>query len=305
MAYPGNPSKGPAGFEKAPLSSEDFERLATSFRPSWELDEAPFTGAGSLSAADVRSLQGGGTRPEIRASVQAAINGSYAPAKPTLGQAEPSTKVIVEPAAAAAPPPPPPPPPPAADRPRVVASAGPWAASPAPPFLAPDAQAPVPSGARVPQSRVTTVRPPRPRAESEPVFQGARPKTGLWIGLGAGALAVLGGVVWLASSGGSGPEKAAAIPEPAAIAPEKTPSIPPPPPEPVAAAPRAQPAPAAPPVFAATALPQASPPAGAAPAHAVAMSPPAPHPAASPPPAPKPATASRPKGPTIVRDVPF
>jgi hypothetical protein len=53
-------------------------------------------------------------------------------------------------------------------------------------------------------------------------------------------------------------------------------------------------------VIAATALPQVP-----APAYHAAMPTPAPHPAASPPAASKPATASRPKGPTIVRDVPF
>src|SRR5271166_642101 len=87
MAYPGSPPKGPVPFEKAPLTPDDFERLATAFRPSWELDEAPFTGAGTLSAGDVRALQGGGTHADVRAHAFSALttaqsaHANHAPAK--------------------------------------------------------------------------------------------------------------------------------------------------------------------------------------------------------------------------------
>lgn len=301
MAYPGNPPKGPAGFEKAPLTPDDFERLATAFRPSWELDDAPFTGAGTLSTADIRALQGGGTHADVRATAQQAVaNVSHAPPKPVITVDDPTTKVIIDPAVVA-----PPVAAPVPERPKVIASAGPWTAAAAP---APGVQAPTSN----PSTRVITVRPPRPRVETEPTFAPPGAKKGVWIGVGAAAIAVIGGVVWLSSSGSS--DKSAAAPPPAETVHEKAqPSIPPPPPEQVAVAPRPQatPAPAAPtpPVVAATSLPQvpASPPAAQPASHAVAAAPPpAPHPVASPPPAPpKPATASRPKGPTIVRDLPF
>src|ERR1700678_4438006 len=121
MAYQGDPvSKGPAGFENAPLTPDDLERLATAFRPSWELDEAPFTGAGSLSAADVQALQAGGTHADVRAATHIASS-AFPPAR-TAARGEPAESMVVaEPVVA---PPPPPPPPPAAS---------PWAPVPAAP----------------------------------------------------------------------------------------------------------------------------------------------------------------------------
>ncbi len=310
MAYPGNPPKGPAGFEKAPLTPDDFERLATAFRPSWELDEAPFTGAGALSTADIRALQGGGTHADVRATAQQAVsNGSHAPPKPAVAVDEPATKVIIDPAVRRA-------------RIRCARSYARAVCARAPQGhrlrravdcgLGPCAERPgaVRRELGAASSRVITVRPPRPRVETGPTFEPPGSKKGLWIGVGAAALALIGGVVWLASSGGS--DKPVAAPQPAETVQEKVqPSIPPPPPEAVAATPKPQPTPApappTPPVVAATSLPQAPPlPATPPPSHAAVAAAPAPHPVASPPPAPpKPATASRPKGPTIVRDVPF
>jgi len=69
----------------APLPPGDFERLerlATAFRASWELDDAPFTGAGSLSPADVRALQGGGTHAEVRATVPGSFSSPTTAAPP-------------------------------------------------------------------------------------------------------------------------------------------------------------------------------------------------------------------------------
>src|SRR3954454_11422276 len=76
MAYPGDPAgpvaKGDGSFAGGRLTPDDFDQLASAFRPSWEFDDAPFTGPGSLSPTDVRALQGGGgTSADIRAAVQA------------------------------------------------------------------------------------------------------------------------------------------------------------------------------------------------------------------------------------------
>jgi hypothetical protein len=313
MAYPGSPPKGPAPFEN-PLTPADFdrlERLATSFRPSWELDEAPFTGAGTLSAGDIRALQGGGTHVDVRAAL-ATAQASHAPAKPAAALDEPANKVIVDPSLVA--------PPMSArpDRPNPASSAGPWAASTAMPPLATAGPArasnrpPAPTGpaGTVPSTQRITARPPRPAFATEPSLSigTKKSKMGLVLGAAGAAVVLVGGVMWLASGGS---DKPVAAPVPTETTAEKVlPSIPPPPPETVAAN-AAPPASAAArpvamspvPVIAATALPQA--PAASPPPARAAMATPAPHPAASPAPAPKPATASRPKGPTIVRDVPF
>jgi hypothetical protein len=302
MAFPGNPSKGPAGFGTAPLTPEDFERLATAFRPSWELDEAPFTGAGVLSPADIQALQGGGTLAAVRATAGSlGSNGSHPPPKATVPLDAPTDKVIVDVTSA---------PPPTVqvvpERPRVVASAGPWAAASGAEFTVP--------AAPMPQSKVITVRPPAPRPSlpSDAAFPKPASKTGLWAAVGGAAVLVVGGIIWLGSSGSESANKAAPLPAPTQKVPDRTASIPPPPPEPVAAAVPVQaaaaPAPAAPPsppVVAATSLPPAPLAANPPPTpRAVVMNAPAPHPVSSPPPAPKAPTASRPKA-TIVRDVPF
>src|ERR1700733_7114119 len=81
MAYPGdfsNPvAKGLGGQQSTRLTTDDLEQLAAAFRPSWELDDAPFTGAGTMSPADVRALQsGGGTHAEVGPAAQSP-NGAY------------------------------------------------------------------------------------------------------------------------------------------------------------------------------------------------------------------------------------
>lgn len=328
MAYPGSPPKGSGLLESAPLTPDDFERLATAFRPCWELDEAPFSGAGSLSPSEIRALQGGGTHADVGATALTAAHASHAPAKPMIGAQEPVNKVIVSPDSVR-------PPPPAAERPVVLQSPGPWAAAspaavvPAPGSMRPPAPAmgsrpPPPGPLSAPVAAVAAKSPAmpplRPSLATDPSFSNLKkPNTKLFAAMG-GAVVVVGAIIWLAS-GGSDKDKPAPIPAVAETIAEKPhPSIPPPPPEDTVAAAAAAPAapPAAalpsrpvltqpqaaaapPPVVAATALPQAP----AAMAQRAAP-PPAPHPAAAPPPpAPKPATASRGKGPTIVRDVPF
>jgi hypothetical protein len=62
MAHPEGPSDsnrgegGGAGAKE--LSPEDFDRLASIFRPSWKLDDAPFTTGASFSKDELQALQG-------------------------------------------------------------------------------------------------------------------------------------------------------------------------------------------------------------------------------------------------------
>ena len=328
MAHPAEPgSKAPSPFSTGRLTPDEADRLAATFRPSWELDDAPFTGPGVLSEADLRALQGGGTHADVRATVQAgahASNGTHAvPVPATSG--EPENSVIIDrsitsqdiaaPAQPRSAPPKPgatmlgmaPPPPPQAI-PQPVAPA------PAPP-PPPVASRPPPRSQRpqAPQFHVGPPTPPKARPAVSvdlDVSYPKKPKTGLWLGLGAGGVAVLGLVVWLVSSSGSS-EKAAPPPTETHAAEDKLSTIPPPPPVTAAAtaattaapppaattaAPVPTPAPAPIPTTPVAALPQAAP----VPTHAPAAAPRANYGA----PAPRP--AGRPKGgQTIVRDVPF
>jgi hypothetical protein len=53
------------------LSPEDAERLASTFRPIWDLDDAPFAQGSTLSAADIDALAGGaGIAPSVRSTEQ-------------------------------------------------------------------------------------------------------------------------------------------------------------------------------------------------------------------------------------------
>ena len=82
MAPPGDPSD-PTGasegtFAAAELTADDFERLSTAFRPSWELDMAPFTGPGVVSPSEIRALHGGEVHADVRATIAStrSANGS-------------------------------------------------------------------------------------------------------------------------------------------------------------------------------------------------------------------------------------
>jgi hypothetical protein len=61
-----NAAQNAPKFQIGKLSPEDAERLATSFHPAWELDDAPFAQGNGLSAADVDALAAGGVAPVIR-----------------------------------------------------------------------------------------------------------------------------------------------------------------------------------------------------------------------------------------------
>src|SRR5580698_1810180 len=232
MAYPGEPSgpaaKGSGTFAGGRLSADDFDQLAAAFRPSWELDEAPFVGAGTMSPADLHALQGtGGTHADIRAVARAAaapvVNG-HAPSKAPAPSHEPEDSVIIDRSLTADVAPP--------VQPR------PQLAPPAVAVVAPR------SPDRLAQTRIIQ-RPaivPAPR-ESTGSFD-ARALRGskrpLWIGLGVGAVALVAVGLWTASGSSSAPSPAPPVVTVTKAAPP--PDIPPPPPEttptPVAPPPR-------------------------------------------------------------------
>ena len=328
MAHPADIApKAPAAFASGRLSPEEAERLASTFRPSWELDDAPFTGPGALSEADRRALQGGGTHADVRAVAQSgghavahASNGAHAPPPPTQSH-EPENSVIIDRSITADAP--------AAAAPKAVAASKPGAtmvgiapppALQAAPMVAPAQPVPEPpqAPARPPLAPISR-RPPAPafqvppaRAKAVSVDVGEsypkKSKAGLWVGVGLGGLAAIGLVAWLAMSPGSS-EKATAPQPTATKAPDdKLSAVPPPPPATVATAdsppPAAQaaaplPTPAATPIptTPVAALPQA------VPTHAAAAFQPRPTYGGG---GPAPRPAGKPKGgQTIVRDVPF
>jgi hypothetical protein len=334
MASPADPApKAPAAFANARLSLDDAERLAATFRPSWELDDAPFTGAGSLSPSDLQALQGGGTHADVRAVAAHGSNGTHAPATPAAAGHEVDDSVIIDRSITA----------------EDIAPQGPGVkvgatmmgmpspqlqqqppVAQAPVHLAPQAapQAPLQTAPRAPITR----RPAAPSFNvSPPVQARARPvsvdlepgfprksKAGLFVGVAAAAAILIGGAVWLIASPGSS-EKVAPIPTVNKPLEDKLSSVPPPPPETAA---QAQPAPTAttaapPPATTAaaapptpipttpvTALPQATTAAPAPTRPVTAAAAPRPN-YGSAPATPAPRPAARKPGQTIVRDVPF
>ena len=62
-------AKPEAGFESSGLSPDEADRLAASFKPSWEFDEAPFTQASALPHAALEALEGGGVNSEVRGNL--------------------------------------------------------------------------------------------------------------------------------------------------------------------------------------------------------------------------------------------
>jgi hypothetical protein len=312
MAPPTDPPN-PAGatasaFVNARLSVDEAERLAATFRPSWEPDGARLWGPeattdpGGHAATD---LHGADVHAEVRA-----LNGSHAPAPSTVLD-EPRSSVILDPSitvdASGAP------------------AQGPTAAGaqPVPQSQTPTRRARVPATAQ-PRAGFP-VSAPRARVVSldlSDVEYAKRSKKGILIIVGAAAALLVGVGVWMASSGG---EKEAAPLAPstqkttpaATETPRATPrtppaqttiaqpaAIPPPPQAPV-------PPPAAQPVAAAATIPPPAPP---TPPVAPPPPPPPPRlvvPAAprpptwTPPPAPRPVARPKAGGTTIVRDVPF
>jgi hypothetical protein len=296
MAFPVEVAKGPTRLKGMPRTADDFERLATAFRPAWELDDGPFTGPGTLSASDVQALHGGGPNAELRAAKAQALNGDHAAPKPVASTA-PVASIIVEPALAPATPEAPPPP-------SLAETLAAMAMSrPAP---APAAWAPPPSHPwqPLPASRAPTPTPTLPPArgrtlsiDGESSASFARPsKKPLWIGAGL-MVVVLAAGVRVISGGHDKPAPALeATAKPVENA--RVYAIPPPPPETATAAVAPVPAPV---VSATVAALPAAPPVAAPPpvAHVVPATQPAARPVYAPArPAPR-------KAPSIVRDVPF
>ena len=264
--------------------------MAATFRPSWELGEAAFSGpAGSLLESHVPSHEvpphQGASAPHRNlngAHIERASSGAGA----TLIMRPPEHSVIVDPSVIR-------------PLPGLPSRQAPSASRTAPPSNRP---APTSVTARFP-------------ADDEPVVA-KRSKTGMWIGIAAVVVAIVGGGVWLSSSaeekrterpvGAETPTstktRLAATPPEASSA-SRVPTAIEPPPHPVAPATTTASAPAV-----QVPMPTPPPPSPAAPPRAAAWAPrqssaatwPPPAPAARPP-------ASRPKGgnATIVRDVPF
>ncbi len=340
MASPADPApKAPAAFANARLSLDDAERLAATFRPSWELDDATFTGAGSLSPSDLQALQGGGTHGDVRAAAAHGSNGTHAPAAPAAAEVEnsviidrsitaqdiaqqrpspkPGTTMMGMPGPQPQPQPQPPP-----QQPTTTLAMPHVAAPVAAQTLPQTAQraAPITRRPAAPNFNVSPPASARARPVSvdlEPGFP-KKSRAGLFMGVAAAAAIVVGGAVWLIASPGSGEKAAAPIPTVNKPLEDRLSAVPPPPPETAA---QAQPPPpattAAPPPPPATtaaasppapipttpvaALPQAA--AAPAPTRAVAVAPRPNYGSAAASPAPRP--AARKPGQTIVRDVPF
>jgi hypothetical protein len=299
MAYPNDPSSPapgePGAFANARLSPDEFERLANAFRPSWELDDAPFTGAASFSPADLRALQGGGTRADVRSVTQAA-NGGYPPPVVAAPQWPEAGAVADRPMPPVDVVPPPPPVARPSSPPLARPSAPPLDLSPRPRLV----------NRAVQMQAASIARDRAPSMDLEEPFP-RRSKTPLWIGIGAATLALIVVGVWAVSGHGTDKSPAPTVLSVDMRAQDNAPPIPPPPPE-TATTVQASPPPPTPrptaaatptpviPTTAVTALPVAP-----LPARVVAASPPRP---VYTPPAPRP--TPRPKGgSTIVRDVPF
>jgi hypothetical protein len=285
------------------LTPDDFDQLAAAFRPSWEFDDAPFTGPGSLSPSELQVLQAaGGTLADVRAAAPL-TNGVHAHEVPRAApvSAEPEDSVIVQPAAPAI------------------------APTPAPtPFGPPVAVAPAPAPSfkpaspdRLAQTRIVhrAAAAIPPSRDSTGSFDAVRPsKKPIWIGLGVVAVAAAAFGVYTATKGPEAPETPVATATAATTA-APTADIPPPPETTTQAA-----APAPPPATTSTiktipvsALAQVPAPVPTntpvIPVSRLPVAPAAPPPAAPRPVAPvAPRPAPRPKaggGGTIVHDVPF
>ncbi|HEY6460190.1 MAG TPA: hypothetical protein VIY73_08560 [Polyangiaceae bacterium] len=329
MAHPADTGpKAPGAFAHGRLSPDDADRLATMFRPSWELDDAPFTGPGTLEPSEMRALQGGGVHADVRETAQStayASNGSHAlpAAQPSH---EPEDSVVIDRSITAqdiAPPPGP--------RPVPVKATGTilGMAAPPPPQAAPQ---PAPAVAQAPPPPPVPSRPPpsqRPKAPQFTVGPPTPPKakpvaidldvsypkksrTPLYAALGGAGALVVGLIVWGVSSSGSSDKAAEPVPAMTATVEDKAASIPPPPPATATAtqATAATTVAAAPPPATTTAPPAPAPvpipqtPVGARPTAAPV---PTHAPAAYTPPRSYGAPAAHPAGKkaTIVRDVPF
>ena len=195
------------------LTAEEAERLAASFRPAWELDDAPFQEGSALSAADMAALEGGGVNSDVR---RATPQVGTAPPRAHV-DSSPDSSIIVDvdmPSAPEAPP-----------TPRMM--------MPAPQPEARPRQAPPPHHQALPGSLpITERRPPPPRvaqaADSGEYVPIKKSNKGLFIGIG-GVIALIAGVLVIRSVTSEGPKPKAAAVEAATQPTQQGVSIPPPP----------------------------------------------------------------------------
>jgi hypothetical protein len=204
------------------LTPEEAERLASTFRPVWELDDAPFAQGSALSASDVDALgAGAGVAPSVRNNEQHygtfEIKTQVTPPPRVPGPAEPKVEIAVDVEPEPAPPPP-----------QVVAQAQPQ----------PQPQAAPRRAYTPPQAPPTPVRMSRDAAGSGEFVPVKKSNTGLILAV-IGVVAIVGGIVGLrAMMSGSKASTAttATTSEPTHEA--TTAAIPPPPPETAATQPQ-------------------------------------------------------------------
>jgi len=279
--------KPEVSFESSGLSPEEAERLAASFKPSWEFDDAPFTQATGLPQSDLEELEAGGVNSDVRRNMRVrdsersqAVSAHAVPQRVQTN--EPEVSVIIDRSITAPSEEPPRPPPPSARPPAPVPS----------PFAAQMAAA-----ALAPNRIVAPVARSRMNADESLELPASLKKSnkGLFIGVGAAAAAAVLVFAVRAATGSSDtppPTPAVATAQASDTSRAATANIPP---VPAGATVAAAPAPAPP-----------------TPSHAAAPQPmPKPAPHAAPPPAP-PQHHSAPRqqapkatGGGIVRDNPF
>ena len=268
--------KPEVSFESSGLSPEEAERLAASFKPSWEFDDAPFTQATGLPQSDLEELEAGGVNSDVRRNMRVrdsersqAVSAHAVPQRVQTN--EPEVSVIIDRSITAPSEQPPRPPPPSARPPAPVPS----------PFAAQMAAA-----ALAPNRIVAPVARSRMNADESLELPASLKKSnkGLFIGVGAAAAAAVLVFAVRAATGSSDtppPTPAVATAQASDTSRAATANIPP-----VPAAPAAT---TAPPPASRTMLP-----AGATVAAAPAPAPPTPSHAAAPQPMPKPAPHAAP-----------
>jgi hypothetical protein len=296
-------AKAEAGFESSGLSPDEADRLAASFKPSWEFDEAPFTQSAALPHADLEALEGGGVNSDVRGNLHhpdSERSHTVAPHVPPqrMETSEPENSVIIDRSITAG----------DMEARGQVHANGHAPASLASPFALPPqlvAQAVGPHRVVAPVARS------RMNADESLELPASLKKSnkGLFIGLGLAAAAAVLVFAVRAMTSSASDEPAATPAATAAAAPPVDTSrsaipIPPVPPPPAVAAAPASPPVASPP---ATPTPPPSPPAYAG--HTFAQQTPKPMPHAAPPhhaaPAPRAPAAPKQTGGGIVRDNPF
>jgi hypothetical protein len=309
--------KGGAASSSKALSPDDFERLASIFRPSWKLDEAPITAGATFSQDEVRSLQGGAPQQLPRVGALT-LNGVHPAAALSLDQAPitalartPAAPTIPADAVPAAPPRPSSSSPPVSEAGGEQAPSAPDALPPAqrptvpsftgealqsvPPGQTPAVPSWIEEGSRSPFSPPAII-PAEPwgssrsssAARTEIRRRGSPSRKPMWLGLGfAGIVAGLG--LWLWNAAGAHTAPPPVPPSIAKVIPEPTPPVPPA--AQVSAAPIAQPVAPSP-----QSPPAEPPPTKLAPAPAAPVIEPAPQQVAQPatPSAPKPTPAPKP-----------